>query len=125
MDEAADLLSRLGPVPGSSPILLELGAGGGRLAFHLKAPFLLTLTDPSPAMLAISRAVNPECAHLTGDMRSLTLTRSLGGVTCSSVPWRWLIGRGSRRERPDGATLGEAVDPGEAGGGKLAEGKMG
>ncbi|HYF39883.1 MAG TPA: class I SAM-dependent methyltransferase, partial [Gemmatimonadales bacterium] len=75
-EEASDLLSRLPPVPaGSAPTLLELGSGGGSLASHLKAHFRLTLTDLSREMLAVSRAVNPECEHLHGDMRSLRLQR--------------------------------------------------
>lgn len=53
--------------------LLELGSGGGNNASHLKAHFALTLVDRSPAMLAVSRALNPECAHLQGDMRTLRL----------------------------------------------------
>jgi SAM-dependent methyltransferase len=72
-DEAADLLPRLGGSRRGT--LLELGAGGGSLAFHLKSRFRLTLTDRSPEMLAVSRAVNPECEHLVGDMRSLRLER--------------------------------------------------
>jgi SAM-dependent methyltransferase len=53
--------------------LLELGAGGGHLASHLKAGFDMTLVDLSPRMLEQSRRLNPECRHLTGDMRSLRL----------------------------------------------------
>ncbi len=75
-EEAADLLSRL-PAPAGSgrQTLLELGSGGGSLAFHLKRHYQLTLTDLSPDMLAVSGAVNPDCEHLTGDMRSLRLGR--------------------------------------------------
>lgn len=76
VEEAEDLVGRLGTTglaPGGS--LLELGAGGGSLAYHLKRHFTLTLTDVSPAMLAVSRQVNPECEHLAGDMRSLRLGR--------------------------------------------------
>ena len=75
-DEAADLLRRLPPDAGSrTATLLELGAGGGSLAFHLKHHFRLTLTDLSPDMSAVSRAINPDCEHLLGDMRSLRLGR--------------------------------------------------
>jgi SAM-dependent methyltransferase len=75
-EEAADLLPRLGMAGEAGPrALLELGSGGGSLAFHLKRRYRLTLTDRSPGMLAMSRAVNPECEHLEGDMRSLRLGR--------------------------------------------------
>jgi SAM-dependent methyltransferase len=75
-DEAADLLSRLQPRHQALPAtFLELGSGGGSLAYHLKHHFQLTLTDRSPAMLAVSQAINPECEHLVGDMRSLRLNR--------------------------------------------------
>lgn len=60
----------------SAPSLLELGCGGGSNAFYLKQVFpQVTLTDISPDMLAVSRAVNPECEHLVGDMRTLRLAR--------------------------------------------------
>jgi SAM-dependent methyltransferase len=77
-DEAADLLPRLGT--GFGRTLLELGAGGGSLAFHLKRQFRLTLTDISQGMLAVSKTVNPECEHLLGDMRSLRLGRQFDVV---------------------------------------------
>ena len=75
-EEAEDLVARLRTselAPGGT--LLELGAGGGSLAHHLKRHFTLTLTDLSPGMLAVSRQLNPECEHLVGDMRSLRLGR--------------------------------------------------
>jgi SAM-dependent methyltransferase len=72
--EAQDLLARLSrKVEPDSATLLELGSGGGSLAFHLKRRFRLTLTDRAPEMLAVSREINPECEHLVGDMRSLRL----------------------------------------------------
>ncbi len=55
--------------------LLELGAGGGNNASHLKRHFSCTLSDLSPQMLTLSRALNPECEHVLGDMRTLRLGR--------------------------------------------------
>jgi ubiquinone/menaquinone biosynthesis C-methylase UbiE len=40
--------------------VLELGCGGGNVAWFLKEDFALTLTDISEAMLAESRKQNPE-----------------------------------------------------------------
>jgi SAM-dependent methyltransferase len=55
--------------------LLDLGSGGGHNAYHLKSALACTLVDLSPAMLAISRRLNPECEHVEGDMRSVRLGR--------------------------------------------------
>ena len=55
--------------------LLELGAGGGCNAWHLRRRFTCTLTDISEPMLAESRALNPDCEHVVGDMRTLRLER--------------------------------------------------
>ncbi|MGH7566855.1 MAG: class I SAM-dependent methyltransferase [Gemmatimonadota bacterium] len=75
-EEAADLLPTLMTAAAPTPrTLLELGCGGGSLAYHLKGRLSLTLTDRSAEMLAVSRSVNPECEHVLGDMRSLNLNR--------------------------------------------------
>jgi SAM-dependent methyltransferase len=71
------LLRRHKPRPRT---LLELGCGGGSLAFHLKRDFALTLTDLSPEMLAVCRAANPECEVGPGDMRTLRLGRTFDAV---------------------------------------------
>jgi SAM-dependent methyltransferase len=60
--------------------LLELGSGGGNNASHLKQTFGLTLVDLSPQMLRVSAALNPECAHHVGDMRSVRLGREFDCV---------------------------------------------
>ena len=60
--------------------LLELGCGGGNNASHLKTRFACTLTDLSEEMLAVSRALNPECEHVAGDMRTLRLGRTFDVV---------------------------------------------
>ena len=80
VEEVADILPTLlsAPVDAATKrptTLLELGCGGGSMAFHLKRHLTLTLTDRSPGMLDVSRTVNPECEHLLGDMRTLDLAR--------------------------------------------------
>lgn len=81
VEEAADLLPTLLATPVDQPrTLLELGSGGGSLAYHLKPHLQLTLTDRSPEMLAVNRAVNPEAEHLLGDMFTLDLGRTFDVV---------------------------------------------
>jgi SAM-dependent methyltransferase len=60
--------------------VLELGSGGGNTASHLKSRFAMTLVDLSDPMLAVSRALNPECAHHEGDMRTVRLGRLFDAV---------------------------------------------
>ena len=60
--------------------VLDLGSGSGNVAFHLKAHFAMTLVDVSPQMLAVSRAINPECDHLLGDIRTLRLGKTFDAV---------------------------------------------
>ena len=61
--------------------LLELGCGGGNNALHMKRRFRhLLLTDISQSMLAVSRALNPECEHRLGDMRTLRVGRTFDAV---------------------------------------------
>jgi SAM-dependent methyltransferase len=60
--------------------VLELGSGGGHTAAHLKQHFDLTLVDLSPDMLQLSRRLNPQCRHTTGDMRSVRLGRTFDAV---------------------------------------------
>lgn len=60
--------------------LLDLGSGGGHVAAYLKATLRCTLVDLSPAMLAVSRRLNPECEHRQGDMRTLRLGREFDCV---------------------------------------------
>ncbi|MEO7086175.1 MAG: class I SAM-dependent methyltransferase, partial [Gemmatimonadaceae bacterium] len=80
-DEADDIRRHLTLTTGAkAATLLELGCGGGSLAFHLKRHFTLTLTDISRAMLEVSTAVNPECEHIEGDMRTLRLDRTFDFV---------------------------------------------
>jgi SAM-dependent methyltransferase len=60
--------------------VLELGSGGGNNASHLKQHFTMTLSELSPAMIATSQALNRECEHIQGDMRSLRLDRDFDAV---------------------------------------------
>lgn len=79
--EAGPVVRLLDPGDTSGrPRLLELGAGGGHLASHLKAWFEMTLVDLSPRMLEQSRRLNPDCRHVTGDMRTLRLEERFDAV---------------------------------------------
>ena len=60
--------------------VLELGSGGGNNASHMKAHFDMVLVDPSPGMQRHSRAINRECEHILGDMRTVRLGRTFDGV---------------------------------------------
>jgi len=60
--------------------VLELGSGGGNNALHLKDDFDMTLVDPAPGMLVVSRELNPECEHIEGDMRTVRLDRMFDAV---------------------------------------------
>jgi hypothetical protein len=46
----------------------------------MKAHFRMTLVDRAPGMLAMSRALNPDCEHVEGDMRSVRLDRHFDAV---------------------------------------------
>jgi ubiquinone/menaquinone biosynthesis C-methylase UbiE len=61
--------------------MLELGAGGGNNASHMKHRVKrLVLTDVSDGMLAHSRKLNPGCEHLVGDMRTVRLNHQFDAV---------------------------------------------
>ncbi|MCI0457975.1 MAG: class I SAM-dependent methyltransferase [Gemmataceae bacterium] len=66
--------------PSPPRTLLELGSGGGNTASHLKAHFAMTLVDRAPAMLAVSRVLNPQCEHVEGDLRRVRLGRHFDAV---------------------------------------------
>lgn len=80
-EEAAFYL-RLFETHGQRPprTLLDLGCGAGHNAAHLKARLACTLVDREPAMLDLSRRLNPECEHVQGDLRSLRLSRQFDCV---------------------------------------------
>jgi SAM-dependent methyltransferase len=60
--------------------LLDLGSGGGHNVAHLKSTLSCTLVDIVPAMLALSRRLNPECEQVQGDMRTVRLGRAFDCV---------------------------------------------
>ena len=60
--------------------LLELGSGGGNNASHIKTHLRLTLVDVSPGMLEVSRALNPDCEQVLGNMRDVRLGRQFDDV---------------------------------------------
>ncbi len=80
--EEAEIYRRvlLGAIDAPPRTVLELGSGGGNNASHMKAHFELTLVDVAPGMLKVSRALNPECEHIEGDMRTVRLGRQFDAV---------------------------------------------
>jgi SAM-dependent methyltransferase len=80
-DEAAFFKRVLSKSSSPAPrTVLELGSGGGNSAYHLKTRFEMTLVDLSPDMLAVSRALNPECEHIEDDIRTVRLGRTFDAV---------------------------------------------
>lgn len=67
-------------VDGPLRTLLELGSGGGNNASHLKRGLELTLVEPADGMRAVSAALNPECRHVAGDMRTVRLGKVFDAV---------------------------------------------
>lgn len=60
--------------------MLELGSGGGNNASFLNKRFRMVLVDPSEGMQKHSKALNPECEHVIGDMRTVRLARQFDTV---------------------------------------------
>src|SRR5262249_20329203 len=79
-EEAAYLAAVLDSAPRPVRDILDLGSGGGHVAGYLKERAALTLVDLSEQMLAVSRRLNPECAHHQGDMRTIRLGASFDAV---------------------------------------------
>lgn len=74
-EESAEIVRLLRQRVPHARSLLELGSGGGHVAYHLKRAFECHLTDISEPMLEVSRRLNPDCTHAVGDMRTLDLGR--------------------------------------------------
>jgi trans-aconitate methyltransferase len=79
-EEATEAAQLLESGSGIVHEVLELGSGGGNNAFHLKARFAMTLVDLSESMLQTSQALNPDCEHYPGDMRTIRLGRTFDAV---------------------------------------------
>jgi SAM-dependent methyltransferase len=119
--------------------VLDLGSGGGHVAVHLKGQLALTLVDISAEMLAVSRRLNPECAHVQGDMRTVRLGRvfdavlvhdAVDYVTCEAG-LRQVIETAFAHCRPGGIAafvpdhVAETFRAGSGGGGSDAAGRQG
>lgn len=100
-------------VEGEARTLLELGSGAGHNAWHLREQFDLTLSDLSPEMLALSRALHPERPHHEGDLRTLRLGQTFDAVLvhdaiqymCSEADLRAAMQTAWVHLRPGGAAV--------------------
>jgi SAM-dependent methyltransferase len=61
-------------------LVLELGCGGGSMAWHLKKHFEMHLADISPQMLRVAAQLNPDCERFQADMREARLNRTYDAV---------------------------------------------
>jgi SAM-dependent methyltransferase len=120
--------------------VLDLGSGGGHVASHLAGPLDLTLVDRSADMLAISWRLNPGCAHIRGDMRTLRLGRLFDAVlvhdaidyVTTEADLSQVIETAFAHCRPGGLAVfvpdytAETFQPGSGGGGSTGpEGRQG
>jgi trans-aconitate methyltransferase len=80
VEEAAEAARHLRAAAIPVRDVLELGSGGGNNAVHLSEWFTMTLVDLNAAMLEVSRALNPGCEHVVGDMRTVRLDRTFDAV---------------------------------------------
>jgi SAM-dependent methyltransferase len=111
--------------------VLDLGSGGGHVAWHLRGGRSLTLVDLSPGMLAVSRQLNPDATHVEGDMRTLRLGQVFDAVLVHDAvdyittreELRQVIDTAFAHCRPGGLALfapdhtAETFRPGSGGGG--------
>jgi SAM-dependent methyltransferase len=134
-----------GAADGPIRSVLELGSGGGHNASHLKKAFgPMVLVEPSDAMRDQSRALNPDCEHVKGDMRTVRIGRQFDAVFVHDAVCYMLTADDLRQAietafvhcRPGGVALfcpdyvrenfvegsdsGGAGDEGESGGGAAA-----
>ena len=100
-------------VDGPYRSFLELGAGAGNNGYYFRQRRTCTLTDLSAAMLERSRAQNPDCEHIVGDMRTMRLGREFDAVFVHDAVVYMLTEEDLRRAadtafvhtRPGGAAL--------------------
>jgi SAM-dependent methyltransferase len=93
--------------------VLELGCGVGMIALQLKGELDMTAVDQSRGVLDVSRAMNPECEHIEGDIRTIRLGRAFDAVLMhEAVPYfaseddlRAAIATAFAHCRPGGAAL--------------------
>ena len=83
--DAAVLGRVFAAAPSAVRTVLDLGSGGGHVAWHLTGRLELTLVDRSEEMLAVSRELNPDCEHVQCTGRSIVLF----SVGFSEVSTRW------------------------------------
>lgn len=81
-EEAAFYWSVIAGAAAAPPrTMLEIGSGGGSNASHMKAHVdTVVLVEPSDGMRAVSQALNPDCDHIAGDMRTVRLGRQFDVV---------------------------------------------
>ncbi len=79
-EEEAAIFTKVLNENGALSTVLELGSGGGNNAYHMKEHFTMCLVDYAPAMLELSKTLNPDCEHLECDMRSFRIERQFDGV---------------------------------------------
>jgi len=100
-------------VDGPFATLLELGAGAGNNGYYFRRARACTLTDLSAPMLDRSRAQNPNCEHIVGDMRDMRLDRQFDAVfvhdaivyMCTEADLRRAADTAFVHTRPGGAAL--------------------
>jgi len=79
-DDGAVINAIFAAAPRRVLTVLDLGAGGGHVAMHVKDGRSMTLVDVSADMLEVSSQLNPDCEHVEGDMRTLRLGRQFDAV---------------------------------------------
>ncbi len=134
-EEAAAAIGMLQTAEGDVRDVLDLGSGGGHLAYYLAREFAMTLVDRSESMLDQSRRLNPGCAHVCADMRTVDLGRTFDAVVVhdavdymvTTEDLTALLSACARHLRPGGAVvvmpdhLRETFQPGTGTGGSDAD----